>query len=220
AEVKPVNGVSIPVFWGGSSDTAVDIGVQSADIYALTGDALAGTREMVQKVRAAGARHGRTPELMMTMVLILGATEAEAWQKADHVLERVVEARAKREAEQAARTAANPGADTTPAAFGGDKPAAVTFQRLLDSAKQGTRLDKCFWTGITQATKAQQGNASTLVGTAEQVADALMDYYDLGITRFLIRGYWPQDDAALFGRELIPQLRDMADRRDRTRLAS
>ncbi|MDX2223363.1 MAG: LLM class flavin-dependent oxidoreductase, partial [Rhodospirillaceae bacterium] len=47
AEVKPVNGVSIPVFWGGSSDTAVDIGVQSADIYALTGDALAGTREMV-----------------------------------------------------------------------------------------------------------------------------------------------------------------------------
>jgi alkanesulfonate monooxygenase len=211
APVKPFNGHSIPVFWGGSSDTAVDIGVQSADTYALTGDTLAGTAEMVGKVRAAAARHGRTPDILMTMVLVLGATEEEAWRKADQILERVVANVEKRKREQQTKT---------PNAFGDGKPVAVTFQRLLENAQQGTRLDKCFWTAITKATNAQQGNASTLVGTPAQLADALMDYYDLGVTRFLLRGYYPREDARLIGEQLIPLLRDAAARRDALKLSA
>ena len=32
---------------------------------------------------------------------------------------------------------------------------------------------------------------TSLVGTPEQVAEALLDYYDLGITTFPIRGFDP-----------------------------
>jgi alkanesulfonate monooxygenase len=44
------------------------------------------------------------------------------------------------------------------------------------------------WTAVAEATGAR-GNTTALVGTPEQVADALLDYYDLSITTFLIRGF-------------------------------
>jgi alkanesulfonate monooxygenase len=60
--------------------------------------------------------------------------------------------------------------------------------------------------GITKATGAL-GNTSCLVGTAEQVADAILRYYDLGVTSFLIRGFDPVADTIEFGRELIPRIK-------------
>ncbi len=74
----------------------------------------------------------------------------------------------------------------------------------------GERLDRCFWTGMTEATERRQGNQSTLVGTPEQVIAALMDYHALGVTHFLLRGYRPIEDAREFGKELIPGLRAAA----------
>jgi alkanesulfonate monooxygenase len=52
------------------------------------------------------------------------------------------------------------------------------------------------------------------VGTPEQVADALLDYYDLGVTTFLIRGFDPLDDAIAYGRDLIPLVRDLVAQRE------
>ena len=43
--------------------------------------------------------------------------------------------------------------------------------------------------------------------------DVNLDYYDLGVTTFLIRGFDPLDDAIDYGRELIPLTRKLvADR--------
>jgi hypothetical protein len=57
--------------------------------------------------------------------------------------------------------------------------------------------------GITKATGAL-GNPVCLVGTAEQMADAILRYYRLGISSFLIRGFDPVGNTIEFGRELIP----------------
>ena len=77
---------------------------------------------------------------------------------------------------------------------------------MLLAASQGERLDKRLWTGVARVTGAQD-NSTALVGTGEQVADALLDYYDLGISTFLIRGFDPLDDAIHYGRDLIPLVR-------------
>ena len=66
--------------------------------------------------------------------------------------------------------------------------------------------DKRLWTEIAALTGAQ-GNSTSLVGTAEQVVDSLLDYYELGITKFLFRGFDPLEDAIEYGRELLPALR-------------
>ncbi len=54
------------------------------------------------------------------------------------------------------------------------------------------------------------------MGTAEQVADALLDYYDLGVSTFLIRGFDPLDDAVAYGRDLIPLVRQLVEHRPRS----
>ena len=45
------------------------------------------------------------------------------------------------------------------------------------------------------------------------MADALLDYYDLGVTTFLMRGFDPLDDAIQYGRELIPLVREAVKNR-------
>ncbi len=52
-----------------------------------------------------------------------------------------------------------------------------------------------------------RGNNTTLVGTAEQVVDSLLEYYRLGVRGFLLRGYDIMEDAALLGRAVLPLLR-------------
>ena len=66
----------------------------------------------------------------------------------------------------------------------------------------------------------RRGNTTALVGTPEQVAEALLDYYDLGVTTFLIRGFDPLEDAIDYGRELIPLVRAEVARREAARAAS
>jgi len=45
------------------------------------------------------------------------------------------------------------------------------------------------------------------------VADALLDYYDLGVTTFLTRGFDPLEDTVQYGRELIPLVHDAVKNR-------
>ena len=59
---------------------------------------------------------------------------------------------------------------------------------------------------IAQLTGAQ-GNSTSLVGTPEQVVESLLEYHDLGITKFLFRGFDPLEDAIDYGRNLLPLLR-------------
>jgi alkanesulfonate monooxygenase len=47
------------------------------------------------------------------------------------------------------------------------------------------------------------------------VADSLLAYHDLGVETLLIRGFDPLNDAADYGRELIPLVREGVARRER-----
>ena len=42
----------------------------------------------------------------------------------------------------------------------------------------------------------------------------MLDYYDLGVTTFLIRGFDPLEDAFHYGRDLIPRVRARVAQRD------
>ena len=194
ASVRPMAG-SVPVYWGGTSDLAIDLAGRWSDVYALGGDTLAGAGELAEKAHAAATRHGRTISVLMTIVVIVGETEAAAWERAGRLLEDVM-----------AKIKAGDRGIAPAHVKEGDRPAAGGFQRLLDRTKEGDRLDKCLWTGLNKAYQGR-GNNSVLVGTAEQVADSLMDYRKLGITRFLLRGPNQQEDAVVIGRDLIPLLR-------------
>ena len=98
----------------------------------------------------------------------------------------------------------------------GRRPRNGGARRLLALAEQGTRIDKRLWTEIAKLTGANS-NTTALVGTPEQVAEVFGDYYDLGISHFLIRGFDPLIDAIEYGRELIPLTRKLIAERGAAR---
>ncbi len=192
--VKSPQQPHIPVYFGGASDAAIRVAGKHADVYALWGETYAQVAELVGRVRAEAARHGRTIRFSLSLRPILADTEAKAWARAEDILQRATA--------QAERNGS----------FRKAPPENAGSQRLLAAAAQGSRLDKRLWTGIAGLLGAQ-GNSTALVGTPEQVADALLDYHGLGITTFLIRGFDPLDDAIGYGRDLLPLTRDLIARR-------
>ncbi|GAA4496942.1 LLM class flavin-dependent oxidoreductase [Gluconacetobacter tumulicola] len=186
SSVHPQN---LPVFFGGTSTEAIEVAGRHADVYATWGETLDATREIVARVRASAARHGRSIGFSLSLRPVIADTEEAAWKRAADIVEQV---RANRE------RAGLPTSGHTPPNDGS--------RRLLETAS-GLRRDKRLWTGIAQLTGAA-GNSTGLVGTPEQVADALLDYHALGIENFLIRGFEPLKDAERYGRELIPLVRE------------
>jgi alkanesulfonate monooxygenase len=52
------------------------------------------------------------------------------------------------------------------------------------------------------------------------VAQAILDYLDIGVTTILIRGYDPYNDAIDYGRHLLPLVRQEVARRDAGQVAA
>ena len=48
----------------------------------------------------------------------------------------------------------------------------------------------------------------------------MLDYYDLGVTTFLIRGFDPLDDAIEYGRELLPLTKQLIVQRATKQVAA
>ena len=116
----------------------------------------------------------------------MGATEGAAWDKANALL-----------ADIERKTGAAP------------QPTNTSSERLLGYAARGDVHDERLWMGIARATGAP-GNTSCLVGTPEQIAAAVLEYYRLGIHSFLLRGFENPHDTMAIGRDLIPLIKQGA----------
>jgi alkanesulfonate monooxygenase len=194
AQVKPYS--PIHVFVGGASDGAIEVSGKHADTFALWGESYAQVRDVTARVRAAAAKHGRpSPRFSLSVRPIIADTEDKAWAKADDILARATALQ-----------------DKTGYRKPADGHATAGAQRLLKLAEQGTRIDKRLWTEMAALTGANS-NTTALVGTPEQVAEVFADYYDLGVSHFLIRGFDPLIDAIDYGRELIPRTRELIAQR-------
>lgn len=193
--IKPLQKPHIPIYFGGASDAAIRVAGKHADVFALWGESLAQTKETIQRVRAEAARHQRQIDFSVSFRPIIADTEELAWEKAAHILQVATE------------RAAQAGSGFK------KKPESVGAQRLLKTVAQGEVVDKRLWTGIARLVGGGH-NSTALVGTPEQVADALLDYYDLGVRNFLIRGFDPLNDAVDYGKALLPIARAKVAQRE------
>lgn len=190
SSVKSAQKPHIPLFFGGSSDAALRVGARQADVWATWGEPVAAVKEQIAIVKAEAAKYGRDPRISVSLRPILADTEEKAWERAYKILERFQ---------------------------GGPRRVtdSVGSKRLIEFAETGDVLDKRLFMAIARETGAA-GNSTALVGTPEQVAESLLDYYDAGVTTLLIRGFDPYEDAIDYGR-IIPLVREEVARRDRER---
>jgi len=177
----------IPIYGGGGSNAAIRALAPHVDVFMLWGEPLKATAQFIDRVRREAARYSRNPTFSLSTRPILAATEGAAWDRAKRILDRVL---------------VNRGGAAAP------QRENVGSKRLLQAAAEAEVHDTCLWTALAAATGAS-GNSTALVGTPKTVAKALLEYYKLGATTLLIRGYDPLPDAIQYGEELIPRVREL-----------
>jgi alkanesulfonate monooxygenase len=177
----------IPIYGGGGSGAAIGALAPHVDVFMLWGEPLRDTALFLDRVRREAALSGRNPSFSLSTRPILAATEGAAWDRARAILDRVL---------------VNRGGVPAP------QRQNIGSKRLLQAASEAEVHDTCLWTTLAVATGAQ-GNSTALVGTPEVVAQAMLEYYKLGATSLLIRGYDPRPDAIQYGEELIPRIREL-----------
>lgn len=186
SSVRPEGG-HIPIYFGGASADAVRVGAEHADVYAVWGEPLSGFRERTDQIQSAAAEHGRSLRFSVSLRPIVAETEDEAWAKGREILE-VTEARAE------AFLGSMMGGDRRAGGFRTNEGS----KRLQRFAEEREVHDERLWTALAKVTGGA-GNSTALVGSYEQVADALIGYVDAGADTLLIRGYEPYADAVRYG---------------------
>lgn len=192
SEIKPYHSDSIPLYFGGASEIANTIGGLYADVYALWGEPLEAIKQQIATIRNVNPQRVTPLEFSLSVRPIIDTTETSAWEKAHHILERV---------KQSMGNQIIPGESSRPQSTGS--------RRVLDHALTQDTFDKRLWMPIALASGAS-GSTTALVGTPNQVADALIEYYKLGCSKFIIRGFDPLTDTIDYGKELIPLIKEKA----------
>jgi len=188
SDVRPLQKPHPLLFFGGASPGALEMGARLCDVYAIYAEPLASTRERMREFRAQAAAFGRIPDFNVSVRPITAASEVAAWDKANKILAAMSGKKGWSRQETMSGPVDNAG------------------KRLMGFALERDVHDARLWMPIARVTGAL-GNTSCLVGTAQQVADAILEYYRLGVGSFLIRGFDPLNDTVDFGRELIPRIK-------------
>ncbi|MBM2620643.1 LLM class flavin-dependent oxidoreductase [Actinoplanes sp. LDG1-06] len=178
------------LYFGGASAAAEHVAATEADVQLFWGEPLAGIAERIDRLRALSADRELPPlEFGLRITTLVRDTTEQAWRDA--------------EARVAAMASASGPGDLLRDRHG----PAVGQQRLLDLAERGDVLDSCLYTAPG---RHGGGGAGTtwLVGTPDEVSDALRRYADLGVTHFVLSDTPYRTETARVGDALIPRLRD------------
>jgi alkanesulfonate monooxygenase len=215
--VKPVTPGGIPLYFAGASPAAIAVGASEADVYAFWGEPRADVAERMRTIEQASAIAGRELRYSISLRPIIADTEDEAWEKAEWIATQTAERlqMAKdRMAGQKETYAGLGGSGNATLSLDRDKggTTSVGRMRLIEMSAKREVYDERLWMKVANLTGAA-GNSTALVGTAAQVAEAMLRYYDLGITTLLLKGFDPVPDALDFGKELLPLVREGAARR-------
>jgi len=218
SSVKPATPQGIPLYFAGASPPAIAVGAAQADVYAFWGEPRAAVAARMETIGEAAAMVGRTLRYSISLRPIIADTEQEAWEKAEWIALETAERidLAKQRMSGTKETYRGLGGAKN-ATFSVDRDTGGTTsvgrQRLIEMSADQDVYDERLWMKVANLTGAA-GNSTALVGTPEQVAEAMLRYYDLGITTLLLKGFDPLVDAVEFGEKLLPLIREGAELRD------
>jgi len=180
-DLQPLQKPYVPLYMGGSSDMAMVLAERHADVFMSWSEPVAAVASRFEEVRGRLAGAGKTdPGLSVSMRLVFGDTEDEAWDAAYSIV-------SNDDAEASAAKRKFHAQD-------------VGRNRQLQFAKEGLVHDERLWMGIAALTGGL-GSTGALVGTAEQVTESLLAYVRAGANALLLTGpdgaYCPFPDGFL-----------------------
>lgn len=188
-EIRPVQQPHIRLYMGGSSEGAMLLAERHADVFMSWSEPLEATRQRFSDVVTRVVAAGRSrPDMSLSMRLIIGETEDDAWEQAHQIV-----------SDDLAREKA---------AGRKDHSEDVGRNRQLEFARDSIVQDERLWMGIAALTGGL-GSTGALVGTAEQVTAALLRYVEAGATALLLTD--PAGNYGEFPAGFLEALRSQAD---------
>lgn len=179
----------IPLFFGGSSDAAVEVAARYADVYLQWGEPVHQVKEQIERVRQKAAAYGRKLQFGVRFHVIVRETEAEAWAEAERLTSRI-----------------DPEVERRLARYYQDADS-VAQQRMNDLLQGDYRFGKHLWAGIGRVRK---GAGTAIVGSPEQVRETLQEYIEAGVEYFILSGFPHNTEAERFGQWVLPFFRPAA----------
>jgi len=180
----------VPIWFGGSSEPALDLAAEQTDVYLTWGEPLAQVAEKLDAVRARAAARGRKVTFGLRIHLIVRETDSEAWSVANKLI-------------------ANLSDDAIAAAqrkFATESDS-VGQQRMTALHRGGKRdqleIAPNLWAGIGLV---RRGAGTALVGDPKSVAARLREYQALGIDTVIASGYPHLEEAYKVAELLFPEL--------------
>ena len=184
----PVQKPRPALYFGGSSEAAIDVAADTIDKYLTWGEPPAQVADKIAPVAALAAKRGRKISFGIRLHVIVRDTNAEAWRAADDLIRYVSD-----------ETIA-----TAQSIFA--RMDSVGQRRMLQL--HGGRRDKLevspnLWAGVGLV---RGGAGTALVGAAQTVAARMKEYMSLGIDTFIMSGYPHLEEAYRFAELVMPLL--------------
>jgi len=185
----PVQQPHPPLWFGGSSDAALDLAADQVETYLTWGEPLEQVAGKIEAAKARAAARGRTLRFGMRIHLIVRETEEEAWRVAERLIRDVSD-----DAIAEAQKKLAEGSDSV-----GQKRMSALHGGRRDRLLVGPNL----WAGIGLV---RRGAGTALVGDPATVAARLREYQDLGIETIIASGYPHLEEAYNVAELLFPAL--------------
>ena len=184
----PVQKPYPPLWFGGSSDDAVELAADQVDTYLTWGEPPAAVKEKLEIVRQKAAARGRTLSYGIRLHVIVRETNEEAWAAAEQLIQHIDDA-------------------TIAAAQAKFKQMDSVGQRRMAALHNGDRtkleVSPNLWAGVGLV---RGGAGTALVGDPATVAARIQEYADLGIETFIFSGYPHLEESIRFAELVFPLL--------------
>jgi alkanesulfonate monooxygenase len=179
-----------PVWFGGSSDPAIDVAAEHVDVYLTWAEPVEQVAEKIERVRKKARAKGRELKFGLRLHFIVRETESEAWAAADRLIADLSD-----EAISAAQKVFAQQSDSE-------------GQRRMSVLHGGGRRDQLviapnLWAGVGLV---RGGAGTALVGDPATVAKRLREYQSIGVETIIGSGYPHLEEAYRVGELLFPEL--------------
>ncbi|XID93179.1 FMNH2-dependent alkanesulfonate monooxygenase [Paenibacillaceae bacterium WGS1546] len=177
-----------PLYFGGSSEAAMQVAAEHVDVYLTWGEPPAQVADKIARMRELAAAKGRTLKFGIRLHVVVRKTEEEAWRAADELIEHLDE-------------------ETIASAQRIFSRMDSIGQKRMSELHAGDRsrlvIGPNLWAGIGLV---RGGAGTALVGSADNVAARIREYAELGIDTFILSGYPHLEEAYRTAELLFPRL--------------
>ena len=184
----PVQENGPPLYFGGSSEAAIDVAAEQIDSYLTWGEPPELVAEKLAVVRERAAARGRTLQYGIRLHVIVRETEEEAWAAADRLIAHLDDDTIAQAQKIFARM---------------DSAGQARMSALHQGSRDNLRIAPNLWAGVGLV---RGGAGTALVGNPQQVAERIREYQALGISNFIFSGYPHLEEAHRFAELVMPLL--------------